>query len=90
MGVTANSTDFTYRTTDSGNTTQYSMEELSVPQWIRMVREGARYDGYVSEDGVYWTLVNSTTLSLGDSAEVCVWHLHLKKNHQIVSRCSAV
>src|SRR5581483_1887063 len=34
------------------------------PYWVRVVRAGTSFSGYASADGVTWTLISSTTISM--------------------------
>jgi regulation of enolase protein 1 (concanavalin A-like superfamily) len=40
------------------------------PAWLKIVRSGTTVTGYVSADGVAWTTVGSTTLSIATNAYI--------------------
>lgn len=40
------------------------------PYWIKLVRAGTKFAGYQSADGVTWTLVGTTTVSMGAQASI--------------------
>ncbi len=37
---------------------------VAAPQWLRLLRSGGNFSAYHSADGVAWTLLNTTTLSM--------------------------
>jgi regulation of enolase protein 1 (concanavalin A-like superfamily) len=40
------------------------------PYWVRLVRSGSTFSGYTSPDGVIWTLVGSSSVSMSSSVLV--------------------
>jgi len=45
---------------------------VSAPQWVKLIRVGDVFTGYVSADGVNWTLVGSRTVAMGSDVFVGV------------------
>jgi regulation of enolase protein 1 (concanavalin A-like superfamily)/fibronectin type 3 domain-containing protein len=59
---------FGYRTTYGGGTTwSVGVSGPATPRWVRLVRAGNVFTGYVSNDGTAWTLVGSATISMTSS-----------------------
>jgi uncharacterized repeat protein (TIGR03806 family) len=59
-----NGSTFQYRTTTGGNAAPEGVGATSsAPYWVRVQRQGTTVRGYLSPDGVTWTLRNSATLS---------------------------
>ncbi|HEY7640178.1 MAG TPA: PQQ-dependent sugar dehydrogenase [Steroidobacteraceae bacterium] len=56
---------FHYRTMTGGNAAPSNSGDLTTtaPYWVRVTRQGATVSGYLSADGVSWTLRNTVTLS---------------------------
>ncbi len=44
--------------------------EVAAPYWVRLVRQGSLFSGYVSPDGVAWTLVDSVTIAMTGSVHI--------------------
>ncbi len=71
MAVTpGNGSVFQRRTTTGGSTTTTFGPAVAAPYWVRVVRSGSTFSGYVSGDGVGWTLVGSSTISMATSVLV--------------------
>jgi hypothetical protein len=47
-------------------------EGLPTPQWVRITRNGNRFDGYYSEDGENWTHRNTAYVNMEPGKYVCV------------------
>ncbi|HHY86395.1 MAG TPA: cellulase family glycosylhydrolase [Verrucomicrobia bacterium] len=60
-----NGVAFQYRSTTGGNSGNNNTTGLNAPYWVRLVRSGNTFTGYRSPDGVNWTQVGSTTVSMG-------------------------
>ncbi|MDB6113314.1 MAG: hypothetical protein JWQ62_259, partial [Lacunisphaera sp.] len=45
---------------------------LNAPYWVRVTRSGNLFSGYISPDGVTWTLVGSKTMAMGSPVYVGV------------------
>jgi hypothetical protein len=60
---------FLYRSSASGST--YSTNGVGVaPYWVKLVRSSNSFKGYVSSNGVSWTLVGSVTISMNPNVYV--------------------
>ena len=58
--------DLQYRQTTGGSSKPSGTADgvSSAPTWLRLVREGDVFTGYVSSDGINWTQEDQTTLTL--------------------------
>jgi hypothetical protein len=54
-----------YRTTTGGSSGNVNTGGPVAPYWVQLVRSGNTFSGYLSPDGVSWTLVGSVTVSMG-------------------------
>ena len=63
-----NGVTFQYRTVVGGGCAYTPTGSLSLPRWLRLIRTGTTVTGQHSADGVTWTTLGSTTLSLGTTA----------------------
>jgi regulation of enolase protein 1 (concanavalin A-like superfamily) len=54
-------------TTGGGTTTTGAATQTFAAKWLRLTRAGDVFTGYVSDDGVTWTLKGSTTVSMTSS-----------------------
>jgi regulation of enolase protein 1 (concanavalin A-like superfamily) len=71
MGITPGAGSIFQRRTSTGvGTVSTQGPAVAPPYWIRVVRSGSTFTGYVSKDGANWTQVGSDTLSM--SAQVYV------------------
>jgi RHS repeat-associated protein len=64
---------WSYRSTTGGNTTQDlgSFVNPSAPYWVKLVRSGDTFTGYMSYDGIYWTQTGgTTTIPMGQSVYI--------------------
>jgi len=64
------SIEFMSRASDGGSTAWLAGATDPVPTWLRLVRSGSTVTGSASADGVTWTTVGTTSVSLGASAIV--------------------
>ena len=56
---------FSYRPTTSASTTQTSTSVSGSPYWVKVIRSGSSFSGYISNDGQTWTQVGTTqTISM--------------------------
>ena len=62
--------DMVYRSATDQNAVYESAKGGSLPQWLKLVRAGSTFTGYTSQDGVNWTVIASTTISMAQSAYV--------------------
>jgi hypothetical protein len=72
MGITpAGSFRWQRRSSTSGGTSTTKAGSATLPKvWVRVVRTGNTLYGYKSTDGVNWTLVNSSTISMSANAYI--------------------
>jgi len=62
---------FSERATTGGSTNQSANTYMARPNWVKVVRSGNLYSGYVSVDGVNWTQYGSTvTISMATNVYV--------------------
>jgi len=62
---------FQYRDS-SGNlgNTDTGVNTYFAPDWVKLVRSGSTFTGYVSSDGVTWTSVGSDSLTMGSTVYI--------------------
>jgi hypothetical protein len=59
---------FQYRT-NTGGTTTGTNRAATAPEWVKIVRSGNTFTGYISEDGINWgTPVGQATISMSSQA----------------------
>jgi len=64
--TTANGVALQQRASTGGaSSTPARISGVTHPRWVRLVRSGDSFTGYHSGDGLTWTLVGSTTVSMG-------------------------
>jgi hypothetical protein len=56
--------DFEWRTTAGGTAAQTVGASTNLPYWVRIVRNGNLFSGYISANGVTWGLVGTQTISM--------------------------
>jgi hypothetical protein len=68
----ANGVNFTRRTTAGGSTGPVAAGGAGprAPYWVRIVRRGSTFIGYVSSDGLTWVQKGSSTISMGNTVLV--------------------
>lgn len=54
------------RRADAGSSSSFT-PSATAGNWLKLVRRGATFSGYVSADGARWTLVGAETISMGAS-----------------------
>ncbi len=59
-----NGVAFQYRSTAGGSSVNNNTTGFVAPYWVRLVRSGNTFTGYRSPDGVTWTQIGSTTISM--------------------------
>jgi len=57
-------------TGDSSSSVHDVSPTVSPPHWVRIVRQGDTFTGYVSPDGVTWTEQGSTTISMAQNVYI--------------------
>ncbi|UFS72819.1 Ig-like domain-containing protein [Geomonas sp. RF6] len=71
MDVTpVNGAEFLRRATTGGSTVSSKKLGVTAPYWVRVVRSGNTFTGYVSSDGVTWDLVGTSTISMNSTVYV--------------------
>jgi hypothetical protein len=56
---------FTYRSTTNGGTSNITSAAIkTTPYWLRLVRAGNVFTGFISPDGVTWTQTQTTTVPM--------------------------
>jgi hypothetical protein len=65
-----NGAHFQYRTSTSGSAADVAGPSIAASSWVKLVRSGTTLTGYVSTDGVSWTLVGSTSISMAATVQV--------------------
>ena len=61
---------FDDRTTTGGSTGEPGSVSVALPYWVKLVRDGGSFRGYVSSDGVNWTVVASQAISMAQNVYV--------------------
>lgn len=68
MVVTADNVCGLLRRATFGGATEFTSGPwINPPAWVRLVRTGSKFDGYISTDGQAWTLVGTWTVSMGSN-----------------------
>ena len=62
-----NTVVFQYRSSDGGGSSSNNVTGLSASYWVKLVQGGSTFTGYYSVDGVNWTQLGTTTISMGAS-----------------------
>jgi hypothetical protein len=71
MVVTAgNGSNFQRRLSTGASSLNTGPSTATAPYWVKLVRSGVTFTGYVSPDGVTWTLVGSDTISMASTVYV--------------------
>lgn len=65
-------TQFIYRTSAGGSATVTNGVTNALPYWVRLVRTGNLFVGYISSDGVSWTQVSQATVSMSATVNIGV------------------
>jgi regulation of enolase protein 1 (concanavalin A-like superfamily) len=61
---------FQRRSSTGGSTSRTSGSSGTAPVWLRLVRTGNRFTGYLSSNGTSWTTTGSATISMASSTYV--------------------
>ncbi len=71
MAITAgNGAAFQRRLTAGGASLHTAGWKINAPYWVKLVRSGNTFTGYISQDGLSWVLVGKDTISMAGSALV--------------------
>jgi regulation of enolase protein 1 (concanavalin A-like superfamily) len=62
--------EFSRRTSTGGTTSATTRSGIAAPYWVKLVRSGNTFTGYVSSNGTTWSQVGSTTISMTSSIYV--------------------
>ncbi len=65
-----NGVAFQYRSVTGGNSSNNNTTGPSAPYWVKLVRSGGTFTGYVSRDGVTWTQLGTTTFAMATTAYI--------------------
>jgi regulation of enolase protein 1 (concanavalin A-like superfamily) len=69
--TSANGVEFLRRTTDKGNNiTTATTASGAAPYWVKLVRQGSTFSGYVSTDGVTWKLLGTASISMAQTVYI--------------------
>ncbi len=68
--IPQNGAAFQRRTTAGGTSLHTPGGAVKAPYWVRLVRQGANFTGYVSSDGSNWTWVGTAVINMGSLAHV--------------------
>jgi hypothetical protein len=63
---------FIYRTSLGGSATVTNGVTNALPYWVRLVRAGNLFVGYISSDGVNWTQVSQATVAMSATVNIGV------------------
>lgn len=66
----SNGAAFQRRLTVGGTSTNNAKSGFTAPGWVKLVRKGTTFTGYVSADSVTWTQVGSATIAMGQTLSV--------------------
>jgi DNA-binding beta-propeller fold protein YncE len=77
--------EFSRRTTTGGATSATTRPGIAAPYWVRLVRSGSTFTGYVSANGTTWSQVGSATINMSSSVYVGI----LVNSHNNSALCTA-
>merc|ERR1712137_1498337 len=60
------------RSVDGGNSLLSASVVAAAPYWVRVVRSGDVFSGYVSTNSISWTLVDTQTVLMGSDLQACL------------------
>lgn len=66
----SNGVAFQYRNSTGGSSSHVGGNTYVAPEWLKIVRTGSTFTAYRSGDGSTWTLIGSTTVSMGSSVYI--------------------
>jgi len=79
---------FQYRTTTGGATTVNTKSGIAAPYWVKLVKSGSNFAGYVSSNGSSWTQVGPI-INLGFGATAAVSGGYAVSSHNNTTLSSA-
>jgi len=65
-----NGVDFQYRSTTGGSAVHYGGVGAGVPYWVKIARSGTTFTSQISTDGMTWSTLGSTTISMTSTVYV--------------------
>jgi tripartite motif-containing protein 71 len=80
-----NGAEFSRRSAAGGSTTVTSRSGPVAPYWVKLVRSGNTFTGYISSDGGSWTQVGSSTIAMTASVLVGL----VVSSHDNAALCTA-
>jgi hypothetical protein len=63
---------FQRRTSTGGTSATTTLVSVTIPEWVRLERNGTTFTAWHSENGTSWTQMGSATISMGTNANVYV------------------
>ncbi|GGG69379.1 hypothetical protein [Edaphobacter dinghuensis] len=66
----SNGVTWVYRTATSGSSSGSRTAGLVAPYWVRVVRNGSTFTGYLSPDGVTWTQQGTVSISMASNVYI--------------------
>ena len=61
---------FQRRTSTGGTSATTTLASVTIPEWVRLERNGTTFTAWHSENGTSWTQIGSVTISMGTSVYV--------------------
>ncbi len=77
---------YQYRTATGVGSSSVKASTLTAPYWVRVTRVGNTFTGYHSADGVTWTQVSATSITMGSVVEIGL----AVTSHNNATTCTAV
>jgi glucuronoarabinoxylan endo-1,4-beta-xylanase len=65
-----NGVTFQYRSSDGGNSSNDDTPAPTAPYWVKLVRSGNTFTGYLSSNGTNWTQLGSVTFTMPSTVYV--------------------
>jgi subtilisin family serine protease/regulation of enolase protein 1 (concanavalin A-like superfamily) len=78
--------EFSRRLATAGSTTVTATAGIAPPYWVKLVRRGSSFSGYIAKDGVNWTLMGTSSISMASSVYIGL----VANSHNNTLLCSAV
>jgi len=76
--------EFSRRTTTGSSTTVTGIGGVAAPYWVKLVRSGNTFYGYISSNGADWRLMGSSTIAMGSTIYVGL----LSSSHNVIATCT--
>jgi len=68
-----NGAAFQWRSATAGFTGNTNISQIGMPYWVRLVRDGDQFTGYISADSSNWTIVETATITMADKVQIGVF-----------------